>query len=276
MNSLFDFNPSECRIKVMLAFGYTPKILQNRFDTRPYTGLLYVVQGRYIYSSNGKSFVGEAGSLIYLPPLSSPYSYRIQSSDGVEPETMQIELDLADKDGNPIAYSDCPCLLSEDAESLRQDIASVISLFVDKASTPLRLHGAVLNLLASCAELVDVKDERSLQKRLAPAFDYLQENYNKSVSVEVLARLCHLSESQLRRLFRRQTGKSPIAYKNELLLNSAKRLLKYGDLGIGEISDSLGFYDIYAFSHFFSASVGISPSEYRRSRRESGAGEEKA
>lgn len=159
----------------------------------------------------------------------------------VEPETMQIELDLA-----------------------------------DKASTPLRLHGAVLNLLASCAELVDVKDERSLQKRLAPAFDYLQENYNKSVSVEVLARLCHLSESQLRRLFRRQTGKSPIAYKNELLLNSAKRLLKYGDLSIGEIADSLGFYDIYAFSHFFSASVGISPSEYRRSQRESGAREEKA
>ncbi len=267
MNGIFDFNPSECRIKVMLAFGYTPKILQNRFDTRPYTGLLYVAKGRYTYSCSGESFSAEAGSLIYLPPLCTAYSYLIQYPDGIEPETMQIELDLTDGNGKPIAYSDRPCLLSEDAESLRTDIASVISLFVDKESSSLRLHGAVLNLLAACAEIFDVKDEHSLQKRLAPAFAFLQENYNKSVSTEKLAGLCHLSESQLRRLFRRLTGTSPIAYKNELVLNSAKRLLKYGDLGIGEIADSLGFYDIYAFSHFFSASVGISPSEYRRSRR---------
>ena len=265
MKKLFEFEPCECNLKVKLAFSYTPKILQNHFDTRPYSGLLYVEQGTYTYSSESGSFCAWAGSLIYLPPGSIAYSYLIDASGDQEPKTMQIEFDLCDKLGVPIAYSDSPRLLSNDAELFHTEFLSVISAFVDKS--PLRLQAGMLNLLASCSELVDVKNERSLQKRLAPAVAALQENYNKPIAVSELATLCHMSESQLRRLFRRHTGISPIAYKNELVLDSAKRLLKYGELGIGEIADTLGFYDIYAFSHFFSSATGFSPSEYRKSRR---------
>ena len=52
------------------------------------------------------------------------------------------------------------------------------------------------------------------------------------------------------------------AYQGEMLLKSAKNLLSLGEFSIGEISDMLGFYDIYAFSHFFYKKAGCSPKKY--------------
>ena len=79
--------------------------------------------------------------------------------------------------------------------------------------------------------------------------------------------LCHISQSQLRRLFRKERGMSPLAYKKELLVADAKSMIDSGLFSVGEISELLGFYDIYAFSHFFAEETGMSPSAYKKGRR---------
>ncbi len=128
----------------------------------------------------------------------------------------------------------------------------------------LEQQAALYALLAACVRHTDTAQPQDV--RLLPALLYLQENYKKALSVEHLASLCHLSPSQFRRLFRAAFGTSPMAYKSTLLLADAKKLLENAGLSIGEIADMLGFYDIYAFSHFFSAAEGISPCAYRKGR----------
>ena len=44
----------------------------------------------------------------------------------------------------------------------------------------------------------------------------------------------------------------------------AKRLLKIDEFNVSEIAEMLGYYDIYAFSHFFTKYEGVSPIAYRK------------
>ena len=115
--------------------------------------------------------------------------------------------------------------------------------------------------MSACAE----GNDRTSVEKIAPALRYLNEHYSKTFDVKTLADLCYISTSQLTRLFKKHLGLSPIAYKNKLRLDAAKRLLDNPELSIGEISDILGFYDVYAFSHFFSTATGNSPSKYKES-----------
>ena len=101
------------------------------------------------------------------------------------------------------------------------------------------------------------------RSKIAPAIDYLHEHFSEKIESAALAKLCSLSQSQLRRVFMAEVGKSPIRYKNELQLNHARFLLKNEELSINEIASITGFCDTYAFSHFFTKEHGVSPSAYR-------------
>ena len=120
----------------------------------------------------------------------------------------------------------------------------------------------MLSLLAFINDSDKEEQEESIIKRLAPAVYRLREGYCEKVYTAELAALCGLSESQFRRLFKEAFNVSPITYKNNLRIKMACSLLESGAYSISEISDILGFDDIYAFSHAFKKSMGTAPSEY--------------
>lgn len=263
MKQLFDFEPEHTTISLRYALTFEPKVLDNSIEIRTYNGLLLVVSGTIVYNFEGGEFRAGAGSLIYLPAGSKPYSYKIfPGENDVPPKISQIEFSLYDqKIKEYISYSQTPVMLFDASSEIVDFFNSVVSGFEKKnIFSPITLHADFLYFLAKCKEQSEKKPKNP---KIAPALVYLHENFTKQVSVSKLASMCFLSESQLRRLFISVTGKTPIAYKNELLMNSAKKLLKTGVFSIGEIADLLGFYDIYAFSHFFSANAGISPKAYK-------------
>ena len=47
-----------------------------------------------------------------------------------------------------------------------------------------------------------------------------------------------------------------------------KVLLENGDFTITEISEAVGFSDVMSFSSFFSKHVGMSPTEYKKSKNQ--------
>ena len=51
-------------------------------------------------------------------------------------------------------------------------------------------------------------------------------NYYQSITNDYLSKLCGLSESRFRALFREVVGKSPISYRNELRIEKAKKCLE--------------------------------------------------
>ena len=102
-------------------------------------------------------------------------------------------------------------------------------------------------------------------RSLEPTLIFLYENLHQSVSLAEMASHAKLSESHFSRLFKEQTGHSPIDYFIYLKMQHACSMLTLTQLSVKEISEAMGYNDAYYFSRLFKKFIGIPPSEYRRS-----------
>lgn len=262
---MFGQSPALFQIKIESAFVYSPKILKNKITNRVRTGVIFVAEGEYRYDfGQGQTFVAKAGDMVYLPPDPYPYEYRV--NENLFTRTYQIELSLKDgKTGKQFAFSKHPVLIdtkgAEELESIFESITKAVTR--DDAFAHFDTYEKLYGLLKLCVESA-AKEGLSLSRsKIAPALDFLQAHYSEKIEIAALAKLCSLSQSQLRRIFAKEVGKSPIGYKNGLQLNHACFLLKNKELSITEIAAISGFGDTYAFSHFFAKEKGMSPSRYR-------------
>lgn len=105
----------------------------------------------------------------------------------------------------------------------------------------------------------------SVRKNLQQAITYIHTNYKKkSLSVEFLAELEHLSVSRFRTIFKESTGLSPKDYILTHRMNHAKQLLGQTDLSIKEIALETGYSDQLYFSRMFRKKTGCTPSAYKQ------------
>jgi len=72
-----------------------------------------------------------------------------------------------------------------------------------------------------------------------------------------------ISDSWLRKSFRKRYGMSPAKYRQQLIFERARRLLSKTRLSVKEIAFQLGFDNQNYFSRTFKNHVGLSPLEYR-------------
>ena len=251
---LSELNGELLRINFITATKYRPKILHNVVRERRISSFLLVLKGEYIYRWVDSEVYHELhvcpGNMLYLPANSS-YEYTISSEDT---EVIQIEFELWEE--TKVAFSTHPLCKNCTAEHAFFDIISS-SAFGNK----LKAIADIYLILSS------MNDESSpvASSKIQPAVNYIANNFTNDISVALLAKLCFISESQLRRLFNRDMGVSPTMYKNRLLTLLAQKLLKSNDYPISEISLMLGFSNIYSFSHFFKRETGQSPTEYKKS-----------
>ncbi len=104
----------------------------------------------------------------------------------------------------------------------------------------------------------------SIANRLSPAIEYINRNYNKKFSNEELAKRCNMSVSHFRRIFKEKFGVTPMQFRDNIRIYWAKELIESQMFSLSEISDQLGFSDIYHFSKNFKKATGQSPSHYKK------------
>ena len=102
--------------------------------------------------------------------------------------------------------------------------------------------------------------------RISPAINRINTNlYDSSRVAEAeLARVCAMSVSNFRRVFKLETGLSPKAYITKARMDYAEYLLKNTNITITEIAEKLGYNAVCGFNKIFSSVFGISPSGYRK------------
>lgn len=93
---------------------------------------------------------------------------------------------------------------------------------------------------------------------------YIEQNYDQSLSLEHLSSLFSVSKYHLIHRFRELYDCSPIAYANLIRVEKAKQFLNDPALSVTQISELLGFSSIYAFSRFLKMQTGLSPTEIKR------------
>lgn len=95
------------------------------------------------------------------------------------------------------------------------------------------------------------------------SIEYMQNNLDKSLTLEEIASSINLSVSHYSSVFRKKTGYSPVVYFNHLKIQHACQYLHFTTLRINEIASKLGIEDPYYFSRMFTKIMGVSPLEYR-------------
>jgi len=93
---------------------------------------------------------------------------------------------------------------------------------------------------------------------------YIQYHYDTIGNIAEIHRNFSMSKSSLWRLFKQETGMSPLEYLTEIRCRRACTLLTQTDFPIQSIAGSIGYSDPLYFSRVFRKSTGQSPREYRR------------
>jgi AraC-like DNA-binding protein len=96
--------------------------------------------------------------------------------------------------------------------------------------------------------------------------NYFEDHYNEKISLDQIAENMYLSPFYISRIFKSETGDTPIRHLINIRLEKAKELLEGGYEGsIQEIAALVGYDDAYHFSKLFKKRYGISPSRTRPS-----------
>ena len=92
---------------------------------------------------------------------------------------------------------------------------------------------------------------------------YLENNLREEVTLDELAKMVYVSKQYLMKLFKRETGYSPIHYHKRLkVARSQYNLLRRVD-SVSAVASFIGFKSAYSYIKFFKSVTGYTPQEFR-------------
>lgn len=105
---------------------------------------------------------------------------------------------------------------------------------------------------------------KKVSSTLKPAIEYIYKNKSENITVENMAKVCHISQSYFSRLFSKEMGDSFSNYISKLKIKWSKELLEESDMSVSQISDELGFNEPGYFIKIFKKYEKVTPSVYRK------------
>lgn len=93
---------------------------------------------------------------------------------------------------------------------------------------------------------------------------YMESHYREKISLDQIAENMYLSPFYISKLFKSETGDTPINYLISLRMEKAKELLNRNpSLSIQQTAAQVGYEDAYHFSKLFKKYFGLSPMYYK-------------
>ncbi|OPJ57312.1 AraC family transcriptional regulator [Clostridium oryzae] len=118
----------------------------------------------------------------------------------------------------------------------------------------------IVNVLSDEEELVF-----SQYSKLKPIFDYIDDNYNRVITLEELSSIANLTPQYLCTIFKKIKGIRVFEYINSVRIkNSKEMILKYKHMSIKEISYKCGYEDSSYFCSIFKKQEKITPGEFKK------------
>ena len=164
----------------------------------------------------------------------------------------------------------------EDIEKIDSIVNEIISVYAFKGhhithplkDCEIKCQIAIKKLEIFLLETISQKaitEEINLNKTArsyAMTVNLLENNLDKNLSLDEIARLCNMSKSNLSKIFLKYSGMGVISYYNQMKINYSISMLK-SNMSIKEISEKLGFENQNYFCTVFKKIKGKAPSHYR-------------
>ncbi len=95
------------------------------------------------------------------------------------------------------------------------------------------------------------------------AQDYIEQNYQDRITVDMLADVLALGRRNFERRFKKETNNTVVEYIQRLKVEVAKRSFESSRQNVSEVMFNVGYTDIKAFRDVFKKITGLTPIEYR-------------
>lgn len=140
------------------------------------------------------------------------------------------------------------------------EVCRAIKIIEDVVEKKSKYHIIAEN---SSKEIKSVEDKQEINP-LENILDYIQNNYKKDISLDVISEIFYFNASYLSILFKRNVGCNFISYLTTLRMEEAKRLAKETNMKINEICKEVGYKDYKYFCVIFKKHYKMTPNEFRR------------
>jgi AraC-like DNA-binding protein len=215
--------------------------------------IIYCTQGDGVLTFEKESFLRYvSGDILIIPPETLHMN---SSENGFKNIHLKIS-DLVSTYKNPVKLADADGVVKQ---LLKQLILVSVSEMKNKNALVQNYIELLLNLLSGMA------DAEYYSEYVEKIKNKLIENFGDGYfdAAAYLETLPH-SPEYLRKLFKKETGLSPLKYLTKIRLENAKKLLNVRSndrnrLKIKEISEMCGFPDPLYFSRIFKKYYGHSP-----------------
>jgi len=117
------------------------------------------------------------------------------------------------------------------------------------------------------SSMIAVPNELNLKysdPRVQAAVDFMTENFHRKIALDEIAEVVNSSRANLSRLFKIETGFTPIDYLVRVRIEKASQLLKSSFLSVKEVMAAVGYNSKGHFTRHFKKRFSVTPSEYRK------------
>lgn len=101
------------------------------------------------------------------------------------------------------------------------------------------------------------------KQRIRHIYAFIDEQYQRKISVDEVASLCNLTKPAFCRYFKKATGNTFVGFLNQYRISQAKRLLLMGK-NVGETCYECGFESLSYFNRTFKKVTHENPSEFKK------------
>lgn len=228
----------------------------------------YVISGKGVLNANGQDYAIDAGHGFLIAPgqittyradAKDPWEYTWIEFDGLRvPEALR----MAGVSGAEPVYTPAS---REAGRTLQQQMLYIVDHGTD---SPIRLIGQgfiLLDLFVTCSASRRTHAEKRLRDfYMKEALSFIEQNYQRDISIEEIAAFCGLNRSYFSKIFCSTMGEPPQAFLLHYRMARAAQLLKESTLPIGEISVMVGYANQLHFSRAFKNVYSLSPRTYRQ------------
>ena len=122
-------------------------------------------------------------------------------------------------------------------------------------------------LLQSAKSATLISSGRMSDYYIKEAINYMEQNFQNTISIEDIAAVCGINRSYFGKIFRNSTGRSPQEFLMNYRMVKATELLKLTSLSIADVGSAVGYENQLHFSRAFKNIYGISPREWRKQNK---------
>ncbi|ASA19975.1 AraC family transcriptional regulator [Paenibacillus donghaensis] len=210
----------------------------------------------------GDCFLIHPGQLVsYISDKQHPWRYRWAAFSGNEADPLVREVGFS-----PLK----PVLATAEQSVIPEALSSMLLAFnAHKDSARLTSLGYLYLIMGEAAERLTSSSrlpgaDSQVQRTVKQMLYYMASQYAHPVSIEQMSASLGYNRAYLSRIFKQETGLSPVTYLLKLRIEKSRQLLRERpELSVEQVAASVGLTDALYFSRQFKRFCAESPTSYR-------------